>query len=111
MISCNCSVRHRPQGVFDAERVKNTGVRQRDRARMAWSVHRRMPFVTVKHVVLNSYDLRIIRLRNADNRTRTCTVSQQNLNLPRLPITPYPQMWAGKHVSSPVPFNNYSNYS
>jgi hypothetical protein len=52
----NCSVRHRPQGVFDAERVKNTGVRQRDRARMAWSVHRRMPFVTVKHVVLNSYD-------------------------------------------------------
>jgi hypothetical protein len=24
---------------------------------MAWSVHRRMPFVTVKHVVLNSYDI------------------------------------------------------
>jgi hypothetical protein len=26
---------------------------------MAWSVHRRMPFVTVKHVVLNSYDILI----------------------------------------------------
>jgi hypothetical protein len=28
---------------------------------MAWSVHRRMPFVTVKHVVLNSYDRYILR--------------------------------------------------
>ena len=28
---------------------------------------------------------------NADNRTRTCTVAHQNLNLARLPIPPYPQ--------------------